>query len=140
MSALPESRAPVVAIIDDEEDIVTYLRVALEDEGYDVIATSESANAIELLDDTTPDLVCLDLLMPERTGISLYATLTRHTRFGKVPVLILSGLTTREGLPAILEEAGGLPEPAGFIEKPVDIDQFLDTVRRVLGRASRTPP
>ncbi len=128
----PHRDVPTVAIVDDEEDITTYLRVALEDAGYRVVTTTDAAGALGLLDRSRPDLICLDLLMPEQTGISLYASLVEHERLGEVPVVILSGLTDREGLPEMLKQANGLPEPAAFIEKPVDIEQFLRTVRRLL--------
>ena len=122
----------VVAIIDDEEDITTYLRIALEDEGYRVTSTTDASTAMEMLAVEKPDLICLDLLMPEQTGVSLYASLVGHPTLNGVPIIILSGLTNREGLPAILEDAGDLPQPAAFIEKPVEVDELLDTVRNLL--------
>jgi len=123
---------PLVAIIDDEEDITTYLGIALEDEGYRVISTNDASSVMEMLAGKRPDLICLDLLMPEQTGLSLYAGLAGHPAFGDIPVIIFSGLTDREGLPAILDEAGILSRPAAFIEKPVAIDQFLETVKELL--------
>jgi len=128
----PSRGVPTVAIVDDEEDITTYLRIALEDEGYRVVTTTDAAGALELLSLSRPDLICLDLLMPEQTGISLYASLVKHEQLAHVPIVILSGLTNREGLPAMLKQANELPEPAAFIEKPVDIEQFLRTVRQLL--------
>ena len=123
---------PTVAIVDDEEDITTYLRVALEDAGYCVVATTDAGGALSLLSRTRPDLICLDLLMPEQTGVSLYAELVRHPELGQVPIVILSGLTNREGLAELLNQADGLPDPAGFVEKPVEIEQFLRLVQRLL--------
>jgi len=124
----------VIAIVDDEADITTYLRIALEDEGYRVVSTTDAAAAMDLLATEKPDLICLDLLMPQQTGVSLYADLVRHPTLSGVPIVMLSGLTNREGLPAMLKSAGDLPEPACFIEKPVVIEQFLETVRRLLGQ------
>jgi len=123
---------PTVAIVDDEADITTYLRVALEDAGYCVVATTDPARALNLLRRTRPDLICLDLLMPEQTGVSLYAELVKHEELAKVPIVILSGLTNREGLSELLGHADEVPEPAGFVEKPVDIEQFLRLVHRLL--------
>lgn len=128
----PSRGIPTVAIVDDEEDITTYLQVALEDAGYCVVATTDAAGALALLGRSRPDLICLDLLMPEQTGLSLYASIVEHEQLSDVPIVILSGLTNREGLPEMLKQANGLPEPAAFIEKPVDIEQFLRTVRQLL--------
>ena len=134
----PECESPVVAIVDDEEDITTYLRIALEDEGYAVVATTDAGSAMEMLCGAKPDLICLDLLMPGQTGLSLYADLVKHPVLGGVPVVMLSGLTNRDGLPAILRQAGDLPDPASFVEKPVDIEQFLQVVQRLLEAAGRS--
>jgi len=128
----PSRGVLTVAIVDDEEDITTYLRIALEDAGYCVVTTTDAAGALRLLRRSRPDLICLDLLMPEQTGISLYASLVAHEQFAGVPIVILSGLTNREGLPEMLKQANGLPEPAAFIEKPVDIEHFLRIVRQLL--------
>ena len=129
---------PTVAIVDDEEDITTYLRVALEDAGYCVVATTDAASALSLLSRSRPDLNCPDLHPPEHTGLSLYASLVQHEELGKVPIVILSGLTNREGLPEMLRQADGLPEPAAFIEKPVDIEQFLQILQRLLEPGGRS--
>ena len=120
--------SPLVAIIDDEEDITTYLGLALEDSGFRVASTTNPSEAIPMLEEAGPDLICIDLLMPEQTGISLYAELVNHSRFRSVPIVILSGLAAREDMPNILRQAGDLPQPADFIEKPVDIQLFLRTV------------
>jgi CheY-like chemotaxis protein len=128
-----QTLAPVVAMIDDEEDVLTYFRIALEDHGYRVVSTSEPAAALVLLESSKPSLICLDLLMPEQTGMSLYSKLARHPRLKDVPVVILSGLAVRNELPRMLEEAGGLPMPARFVEKPGEIDQFLALVDEIVG-------
>lgn len=134
------SNAPLVAVIDDEEDVITYLRLALEDHGYRVVATTEPSEALELLERSEPQLVCLDLLMPGRTGISLYSELSRHPRLKQVPVVILSGLAVRDELPRILEQSGGLPEPARFIEKPAEIEHFLAVVDEIIDHAGTGGP
>ena len=130
------SSAPVIALIDDEEDVLTYFRIALEDHGYRVVSTTEPSTALVLLENSKPSLICLDLLMPEQTGMSFYASLSRHPRLKDVPVVILSGLAVRNDLPRMLEEAGGLPAPARFVEKPGEIDQFLAMVDELVGRSA----
>lgn len=126
-------RAPLVAIVDDERDIVTYLELALQDHGYRVCTATESPTALEQVIAAGPDIICLDLLMPRHTGMALYAEIVRHPHLGQCPVLIMSGLTRKEDLSKLLEEAGGLPEPAGFLEKPIRIEQLLEALRDQVG-------
>jgi CheY-like chemotaxis protein len=134
VSPTPNARPPRVAIVDDEEDIATYLEMALEDRGYDVVTTSSAKEAMDLLISSEPDIICLDLVMPRQTGIAVYAEILRHPDLEGCPVLIMSGLAVGADLKGILERAGNLPEPAGFLEKPIDLDELSSAIERLLGR------
>lgn len=138
MTSSESHRAPLVAIVDDEQDIVTYLQLALEDHGYRVCTATESPTALQRVIAAGPDIVCLDLLMPKHTGMALYAEIVRHPDLCRCPVLIMSGLTREEDMPKLLEEAGGLPEPACFLEKPITIEQLLEALRHHVGPAEGT--
>jgi DNA-binding response OmpR family regulator len=140
MTEEARGRAPVVALVDDEEDITTFLRLALQDEGFEVVTTNSATAALELLLASRPDLICLDLLMPEQTGLSLYAEISTHNDLSRIPIVILSGLAPRDELPGILQRAGDLPAPAAFLEKPLDAERLLTTVRGLLGRPAGGAP
>jgi DNA-binding response OmpR family regulator len=127
--------APRVVVIDDEEDITTFLLLALEDAGFAAAACNRPEEAHALLREFRPDLICLDLLMPGLTGATLYVEIREDPELAKVPVLILSGLSAREELAGLLRREADLPPPAGYIEKPVAADGFVRTVRSLLGRA-----
>ena len=128
--------APLVAIVDDEQDIVTYLRLALEDHGYRVITITDSSSAIRRLVDAGPDIICLDLLMPKHTGVALYGEIVQSPDLRNCWVLIMSGLAQKDELPKLLEKAGGLPQPAQFLEKPIRITQLLDALSELEGAAT----
>jgi DNA-binding response OmpR family regulator len=133
------NRPPLVFIIDDEEDITTFLGLALEDAGYRVMTTTEPTRALALLRRHRPDLICLDLLMPERMGTSLYLEIRRDVELADTPVLILSGLNAREELARILEREARVPPPAGYIEKPPVAEALLEKVRELLAGHSDDP-
>jgi DNA-binding response OmpR family regulator len=133
MNRADASRRPLVVVVDDEVDITTYLRLALEENGFHVMTFSDADAAINGLQQTEPDLICLDLLMPRHTGLSLYAEIVRDPRLRSCPVLIMSGLAVRNDLPDMLQRAGDLPPPAGLIDKPLDIDELLKCINTVLG-------
>jgi len=134
MTGRNENRRALVVIVDDEADITTFLRLALEEHGVRAMTFSDAAAAMDALLQCDPDLICLDLLMPRHTGLSLYAELVHDSRLRRCPVLIMSGLAVRKDLPEMLERAGGLPPPAGLIDKPIDIDGFLQHVDSLLAR------
>lgn len=122
---------PCVAIVDDEPDIVLYLRAALEDHGYRVVATSDATDALELLEQVAPDVICLDVVMPRHTGIALYAEIRRHPDLGRCPVVIVSGLA--EGVAeAVASTVPGRP-PDRILAKPVVLDELLGALGELVG-------
>jgi len=124
--------APLVVIVDDEVDIATYLRLALEEHGFRVATFSDAESAKVALEDMEPDAVCLDLLMPKHSGLSLYKAIVEDPRLCRCPVIIISGLAMREDLPGLLQRAGDLPMPKAFIDKPIMIDDFVSTINSLV--------
>lgn len=138
MNEPSQGQPPLVALVDDEEDITTFLGLALEDAGYRVVTTNDSASALKLLRERRPDLICLDLLMPERMGSSLYLEIRRAEELAGIPVLILSGLGVQDDFQDLLAQAGDVPPPTGYIEKPVETQGFLAAIGHAL--AGETGP
>jgi CheY-like chemotaxis protein len=124
--------APLVVIVDDEVDIATYLRLALEEHGFRVATFSDAESAGTALEISEPAAICLDLLMPKHSGLSLYKSIIESPRLRRCPVIIISGLAVRGDLPDLLQRAGGLPMPQAFIDKPIDIDEFIATLDSLL--------
>jgi CheY-like chemotaxis protein len=125
-----------ILLVDDEPDAIEFLLDLLEDNGYSVITANTAMEGLEQIRAQRPDLVCLDVLMPEESGISLYQKLRTDPVLHRIPVLISSGLSFNRELRLTdyltLPDGSTIPEPDGVVEKPVDIRQFLATVRRLL--------
>ena len=140
MSRARHPGPPRVAIVDDEVDVLTFLRLALEDAGFKVLTCPRPKRALDVVAAFEPDLVCLDLLMPEQMGTSLYVAMRENPKLASVPILILSGLNTRDELIQIFRREGDLRPPVAFIEKPVDTPHFLEAVRGALEAPSNGSP
>ena len=80
-----------ILVVDDDPDIVDYLRLFLEDHGYEVSSANRSSSALSALDDVAPDAVILDVVLPGRSGLDLLITIRRHERWSSVPVVVLTG-------------------------------------------------
>src|SRR5262249_37672142 len=85
---LPHVAAPTVAVVDDDPDILDLVETMLEMEGHQVITFDSSPAALETLRAKSPDLVILDIKMPEMDGIELLRQLRLKSR---VPVIFLTG-------------------------------------------------
>jgi CheY-like chemotaxis protein len=129
-------RPKKVILVDDEEDIVLYFQMALEDAGYVALTAGNVREGLELIRKEKPDLVCLDVLMPEESGMSLYQKLRGDPELEAIPILITSGLNLSKELRDIdyrtLPDGTELPEPEGVAEKPLTAAQFLAKVEGVL--------
>jgi DNA-binding response OmpR family regulator len=114
-----------VLLVDDDLAIRGFLSEALEDEGYEVRTAVNGRNALEVLDDWQPDLVLLDLMMPEMDGKAFHARVRQMERLENVPVVVMSASRTWE------REAAALGVAAAF-GKPFDLDTLLTSVRSLL--------
>ena len=110
-----------VLVADDSETILLLLRTRLEMEGYDVITAADGEEAMQALEDTHPDLILLDAMMPRKSGIDVLRELRAAGR--ETPVLIVSAHQDAEkaGAPAELNASG-------FLGKPIDFDDLLGRI------------
>jgi DNA-binding response OmpR family regulator len=131
--------SPRILVVDDEPDVATYLAVALEDHGFDVVCAHDAAGVDSEVENHPPDLVCLDLVMPGDSGLRLYSELRRNPGVGNRPILMVSGVSDGAALVDGVLREHHLPPPQGFLEKPVDIEALVARIREVL-ESGEAPP
>ena len=127
-------RAGPVLVVDDEPDIVTFVRLALEDEGYGVVTAANGAEALEVLRVTNPSLILLDLRMPGMGGREFVQEYRqRETAAVQAAPGGLAGLITP--VPIIVVTASRMPEvdpeemgATGVLRKPFEVDRLLESV------------
>lgn len=120
----------VVLIVDDESDIVTFLSRWFQDLGCRTVSASNGFEAIELAITQRPDLITLDMSMPEKSGVSTYRDLKGDSELCRIPIIILTGIGRAQE--DFLRTRTPLPEPDGFIPKPIDMNLLEETVGRLL--------
>jgi len=118
-----------VLIIDDEPDTITFLTNWLEDNGYDSCSATDGGQGMQVLRSEKPDLILMDLRMPNQTGFQLYRELRLKEEFRHIPVIFVTGLTEFQ---VFGEECTPLPQPEAFIEKPIDLDALHAAIERIL--------
>ena len=125
-----------ILVIDDEPSVVTYLETLLRDNGYDTCSAENGRTGFQKAKEVQPDLVCLDITMPEESGIRFYRDLKDDAELTGTPVIIVTAVTGFGGDPEpfkhFISTRKHVPPPEGFLAKPIDRQEFLDTVARVL--------
>jgi CheY-like chemotaxis protein len=137
-----------ILIIDDEPDIVTFLSAVLEENGYSSMSAKDGVEGLETLRREQPDLVLLDLMMPKKSGITMFQELRKDPELGQIPVVVVTGVSEVTGVdfrnfmykqPLKDEkkfvETTGLTKytiPDGYVEKPIDPDELIKAIKRAL--------
>ena len=112
-----------IMVVDDEPAIRDLIVAVLEDEGYEVVAATNGRRALDLLPSERPDLVIMDIMMPEMDGREAFRRLRELPDHADIPVVMMSAATSPDRL---------TPRVAAFLPKPFDLDHLLDTIARVL--------
>ena len=129
-----------VLVIDDEPHVVAYLEMLLQDAGYRTISAGDGKTGLEAVKQQKPDLVCLDITMPEESGIRFYRKLREDPELAKTPVVVVTAVTGLGGQPEPFERfistRKWLPAPEGFFAKPIDKEAFVKKVKEILSVAA----
>jgi CheY-like chemotaxis protein len=129
-----------VLVIDDEPAVVAYLETLLSDHGYETMSAANGRTGFEIAKREKPDLVCLDITMPEESGIKFYRQLKADPDLDDIPVIVVTAVTGAGGDPEpfrhFLSTRKHVPPPEGFFSKPIDREEFLRAVARVIEEAS----
>ena len=120
-----------VLVVDDEPDARDFLATVLEDNGYATVLAKDGNEAISILEAGTPDLVTLDITMPEKSGVAVYRKLKESDELKGIPVIIVTGVSGE--FEKFISTRRQVPPPEGYISKPVDHEQFLKMVAELIG-------
>ena len=116
-----------VLIVDDYEANISALRQLLEGEGYDVLTATNGRDALDIVHRERPDLVLLDVVMPEVSGLDVCASLKNVAETCLTPVVLVSALQERESRLEGLEAGAD-----DFLSKPVDPQELYARVRSLI--------
>ena len=144
-----------VMIIDDDESTVKFLSVVLGEHGYECLTALDGKEGLARLQENEVDLIVLDVMMPKKTGFSVFKTLKKSETLKDIPVLMLTGVAAslqdldaeagdtharpfdslRESLRKTIEEMreSGDVKPEMFVDKPVDPEAFIEKVESLVG-------
>ncbi len=120
-----QSMKPVILVIDDEEAIRLFLEATLEDRGFEVLTAGTGQMALEMAVERVPDLVLLDLMLPDMTGLQVLENLKE--RYPHLPVVMITAYSqTDSAVQAMKLDA------FDYVSKPIQLDHLLAVVTKGL--------
>lgn len=125
-----------ILVLDDEPNVVAYLETLLQDNGYDTVSAGDGREGMEKVRSEKPDLITLDISMPEESGVRFYRELKEDPALAGIPVVIVTGVTgygyKPEDFQKFISSRKSIPPPDGFVPKPIDRDELLKGVSSAL--------
>ena len=119
------SAGPLILLVDDDERVRELVRVNLEFEGYIVREAGSAEEGLAAIDEARPDLILLDVMMPQVDGWEMLRRIQERHGAGAIPVVMFSGQVESGD---VARERGA----QGFVGKPFDLQQLIDQTKQVL--------
>lgn len=127
---MPENKKKIL-VVDDEKDIREFLKAALVEAGFEAAEAEDGNIALEKIKKEIPDLISLDLVMPNKSGAKLHRELSKHKEWYRIPVLIVTGHARDDLGKADLKELT-MSGPGIYLEKPVKPDNYIAAIKKLL--------
>lgn len=126
-----------ILIIDDEQDFIeTTIEVLSEIGDLLFLSANSGLKGLEIAKDSKPNLIILDLIMPEMNGFMVFKKLKKDPCTSHIPVIILTGITEKQGITYDAKTMGNTfgKEPSAYIDKPYEVEELIKTVSELLDK------
>ncbi len=116
--------AKKIMVVDDDKEITSYLTQLFKDNGYETVEANDGSEAHDIVAKEMPDLITLDLEMPNEWGPRFYRKLTQNPELKKIPIIVISGLPSNQY---------AIQKAVASLTKPFDRDELLKIVKQTIG-------
>ncbi len=119
-----------ILIVEDEPDVMIYLNAIYEDNGYTTVQATDGIEGFNMAKSEKPDLISLDIAMPNQTGVRTYREYKQDPDLKDIPVIIITAVG--DDFRRYLAKLKGFQKPEGFMNKPIDENRLLKMVADIL--------
>jgi len=118
---------PIVLVVDDEEMTRKLLRLMLERDGFVIVEAEDGLEALEIIKREMPDVIIMDVMMPNMDGFSACQALRSKPETAKIPIILLSARAQAEAIRAGLSAGANR-----YMTKPISKPELVQTIRDLL--------
>jgi len=115
-----------ILVVDDDPDAVDFFVTVLEDNGYKTVSARDGNEALDRIREEIPDLVTLDVTMPEKSGVGVYRKLREEEAYLDIPVIIITGVS--DDFKHFISSRRKVPPPNGYLSKPIEPEELVRLV------------
>jgi CheY-like chemotaxis protein len=119
-----------ILVVDDEPDIMTFITTLLQDNGYETMTAENGEEALDRVKEKRPDLVSLDVTMPETSGVRFYRNIKESEDWKDIPIIIVTGIS--DEFEKFISTRKQVPPPEGYISKPIDEQELLGLIKKLI--------
>jgi len=128
---------PYILIVDDDPDIIEGILMILETQPYRLATAQDGKRCMEMVEEESPDLLILDLLMPRMDGWGVIREMRSNPRFASIPIMILSTVIEDASHRRYELETGMVMDIQGYVQKPAKPSDLLHRVDKILNTQDR---
>ncbi len=125
---MDEKKAKKILVVDDEESVITFLSTTLKRASYEVIATTRGKQAVPLARTHLPDVIILDMRIPDMGGEEIFRVLASDPLTKEIPIIYLTALVTEDEEKFVKSLTGRMR----VLSKPTTTEKVLEAVERTL--------
>ncbi len=119
-----------ILVVDDEKDVIKYLSSLLQDNGFTPITASDGKEGMEVARKEKPDLISLDITMPNETGVRMLRNLHDDPVVSEIPVILVTGVDP--DYEDFISNRKQVNPPLAYFEKPIDKELYISKIKEIL--------
>jgi DNA-binding response OmpR family regulator len=129
-----------ILLVDDDADFVEATKLILESKSYDVVVSYDGKEGLKKVQTEEPNLIILDVMMPEMDGYEVCAKIKSDPRFKDIPVLLLTAVGEAISTTKYTKEMGMKIEADDYIPKPVELNELVERVENLFRISTEKNP
>ena len=126
--------AQKILIVDDDPDLVEAVSIILENKGYEVAAAYGGVEGLEKAKTEKPDLIVLDVMMPDKDGYEVCTELKADEKYRSIPILLLTAVVSKISSTKYTQQMGMQTEADDYVDKPVEPDELVRRIEALIAK------